>query len=99
VCTCSCSDAQVSRDQRVRGLESKECSTLGTALSPLFIEVENHRAVVMLERLLRERAKRRWGSLEPVSLATCAPFTEKGGTTSKFAKRGVGLEIVLGLSN
>jgi len=29
------------------GLESKKCSTLGTASSPLFIEAESYRAVVM----------------------------------------------------
>jgi len=47
---------------------------------------------------LRERAKRRWGSLEPVSLATCTPFAEKRCTASKFAKRDVGLQMYLDLS-
>ena len=47
MCTCRHSDAQVSRDQRVRVLEEELDSTLGTVMSPLFIEVEGCRAVVM----------------------------------------------------
>jgi len=34
------------------GLERKKCSTLGTALSPLFIEVESCRAVVTAHQAL-----------------------------------------------
>ena len=47
VCTCRHSDAQFSRDQRVRVLEEELDFTLGTAMSPLFIEVEGCRVVVM----------------------------------------------------
>ena len=36
MCACMHSDAQVSRDQRVRVLEEELDSTLGTAMSPLF---------------------------------------------------------------
>jgi len=77
---------------------------MGTALSLLFIEVESYRVVVMahpalavtkswevqpLESLLRECAKRRWGSFEPVSFASCTPFARKRGTASNIAKHSV----------
>jgi len=39
-CTCRRSDAQVSKDQRMRVLEGKKCSILRIAKSPLYIEVE-----------------------------------------------------------
>ena len=73
-------------------------------MSPLYIEMEGCRAVVMAylalavyeivgsvtaESLLRERAGRRCGSFEPVSLAPCTPLARKGCVTSNFAKRGV----------
>ena len=45
-CTCRCFDAQVSRSE-CEGLERQKFSPLGTTLSPLFIEVEGCRAVVM----------------------------------------------------
>ena len=45
VCTCRHSDAQVSRDSESEGFSGRKSSTLGTALSPLFIEVEGCRAV------------------------------------------------------
>jgi len=41
---------------------------------------------VTTESLLRERAKRRWGSFEPVLFALCTPFAGKRGTASKIAK-------------
>ena len=46
VCTCRHSDAQVSRGQKW-GFRSERDSTLGTARSPLYIEVSECRAVVM----------------------------------------------------
>nr|ABN08944.1 hypothetical protein MtrDRAFT_AC168204g18v2 [Medicago truncatula] len=52
VCTYRRSDAQVSRDQRVRVLEEEIDSTLGFAMSPLYIEVEGCRAVVMAHQAL-----------------------------------------------
>jgi len=68
-------------------------------MSPLFIEVEGCRAVVMAhlalattkswESLLRERAERRCGSFEPVSLAPCTPLVGKGCVTSNVSKHGV----------
>jgi hypothetical protein len=47
VCTCRNSDAQVSRDSESEGFRGRKSSTSGTALSPLFIEVEDYRAVVV----------------------------------------------------
>jgi len=54
VCVCACrySDAQVSRDQRVRVREEEIDSTLGTAMSPVYIEVEGCRAVVIAHQAL-----------------------------------------------
>ena len=52
VCTCRHSDAQVSRDQKVRVREEEIDSTLGTAMSPLYIEVEGCRTVVMAHQAL-----------------------------------------------
>jgi len=36
-----------------------------------------------------ERAKRRWGSFEPVLLAPCTPFVGKGCVASNVAKCGI----------
>jgi hypothetical protein len=47
VCTCRHSDAQVSRDSESEGFRGRKSSTLRTALSPLFIEVEDCRVVVV----------------------------------------------------
>jgi len=36
-----------------------------------------------------ERAKRRWGSFEPVLFALCTLFAGKRGTASKIAKHSI----------
>jgi len=48
---------------------------------------------------LRERAKRRWGSFEPVSFSPCTPFAGKGGITSNIAKRSVWASYYIGGCN
>jgi hypothetical protein len=45
VCTCRHSDAQVSKGSESEGFRERKSSTLWTALSPLFIEVEGCRAI------------------------------------------------------
>ena len=102
-CTCSHFDTQVSRDRRVRvyrkvrfylgvcdespiyrdgGLQSRCNGTPGSGGYEIV-------GSVTAESLLRERAERRCGSFEPVSLAPCTPLARKGCVTSNFAKRGV----------
>jgi len=43
------------------------------------------------------RAKRRWGSFDSVSFASCTPFARKRGTTSNIAKRSVWALDYIGL--
>jgi hypothetical protein len=102
VCTCRHSDAQASRDE---GLEGRDRFYLGDCSESRIYRggglqsrcsgtpgsggYEIVGSVTSRESLLWERAERRCGSFEPVSLAPYTPLAKKGCVASNVAKRGV----------
>ena len=113
MCTCRHFDAQVSRGQKW-GFRENRGSTLGTARSPLYIEVGVCRAVVRHTRVRRLQiqgkcnrrrencgnvGKRRYRSFELVFCSPCTPLAGNGCVASNNAKCGIWDVFVLGLSN
>jgi len=112
-CTCKHSDAQVTRGHKW-GLRDERDFTLGTAMSPLYKEVDVCRAVVRHTCAWRLQnrgkcnrrgeirgnvGKRRYSLFELVSIAPSTPLAEKRCVASKMSNVVFKLKLLLGFSN